>query len=314
MTTPDEGAVNGASDAAAPAAADAAAGADSQTTETTKGAEGSALDVSSVFAELEADNRAWLEKQEFIKDGKMDPAALAKLGKQVYQQEKLVGSSIRIPGKDATPEEREAFLNKLGRPETVDGYEFTVPKDLPEELPYDGERAKAYAAKVHELGLTRVQAEGLHDWFAGEQIETFKGFSTAQVEQKVAKAKEAAADLVKEWGPLDGETAKANLQFADKVLDEAEPAVLTDLQTYGVIGPNKEIFSSSLAKLFAKLGSALYKEDGVLKGNPSHIGNPYETGNLSQQMAVYKDDPSLALSMIAAAGKKPEDFGLKSPR
>src|SRR5690606_27652501 len=97
--------------------------------------QGSAFDFETTFAGLEADNRDWLAKQ-----GYNTADAVVKLGKQVYAQERLLGNAIRVPGKDATQEEREAFLNKLGRPETPDAYEFAVPKDLPEHLPYDGER------------------------------------------------------------------------------------------------------------------------------------------------------------------------------
>lgn len=296
-------------DAAAIAAA-AAEAAGSQSQGDGEALKGSGADTNDdAFAGLETDNREWLTKQGFITDGKAD---LTKLGKQVYQQEKLLGGAIRIPGKDATPEERDAFLNKLGRPETPDKYEFTVPKDLPEELPYDGEGAKEYGSKAHELGLTKTQAAGLHDWWAGKQVEAAKGLKEAEVAQKTELAKKSATDLATAWGPLDGETAKANLQFADRVLDEAEPGTLEELQGFGILGPNKEVLSSGLAKLFAKVGTALFKEDGVLKGNSARIGNPFEGGNLTEQMAAYKNDPELAYSLISAAGKKPEDFGLKA--
>jgi hypothetical protein len=59
------------------------------------------------------------------------------------------------------------------------------------------------------------------------------------------------------------------------------------------------------------LGVALYKEDGVLKGNASQIGNPFEgEGNLTAQMAIWKKDPETAKSLMQAVGKKPSDFGL----
>lgn len=286
-----------------------------QTSQAT-GAEGSAsFDAAAALAGLEPDNREWLAKQGFVSDtGNLTVEGFTKLGKHVHNQEKLIGNAIRIPGKDATPEEREAFLNKLGRPPAADKYELTVPKDLPPELPYDGEAAKAFTSKAHELGLTQAQAAGLHDWFAGQQVETFKGYATQQVEQKSAKAKAAVTMLEKEWGPLDGDTAKAQLQFADKVLEAGDPETISDLQAYGLIGPNKEIFSAPLAKLFAKVGSALFKEGELLKGNPANIGNPFDdkSFNLTEQMRITKSDPDHARSLITAAGKKPEEFGLKS--
>lgn len=301
--------IEGAAPAPAPApAAPAPVESPNPVTPTTS-AEGSAFDVTTAFAGLDADNREWLTKAGYVVDGKFDAA---KLAKQTFNQEKLLGNAIRIPGKDATQEERDAFLNKLGRPAKADEYKFELPKDLPAELPYDGEVAKAYASEAHKLGLTKEQATGLHDWFAKQQVETFKGYSGAQAAEKTGMAKAAVGELEKEWGPIDGETAKANLEFADRVLGEADPQTLIDLQKFGIIGPGKEIYSASLAKLFAKVGSALYKESGILRGNPSRIGNPFEgEGNLSEQMKVVKDDPAHALALITAAGKKPADFGLK---
>lgn len=311
MPDPVEGAVQ--TDANAAVAAAAAATTESQTTAatTTTSAEGSAFDVTTALAGLDADNREWLTKQGFVKDGKITAEDLTKLSKQTFNQDKLLGNAIRIPGKDATQEERDAFLTKLGRPATAADYKFELPKDLPEELPYDGEVAKAYASEAHKLGLTKEQAAGLHDWFAKQQVDTYKGYSGAQAAEKSSMAKAAVGELEKEWGPIGGETAKANLEFADRVLGEADPQTLLDLQKFGIIGPEKEIYSASLAKLFAKVGTALYKEAGVLKGNPSRIGNPFEgEGNLSDQMKVWKSDPDHARALMTAAGKKPADFGL----
>lgn len=312
-TTSDNGAVdtNAANAAAAAAAAAATGNTDSQQNgTTTANGEGSTFDVTEALAGLEADNREWLSKQGYITDGKLDAAGVAKLGKQLHAQEKLLGNAIRIPGKDATPEERNAFLNKLGRPETADKYAFSVPKDMPEELPYDGEAAKAYAKEAHELGLSQEQASKLHDWFIQSQTATVKGFGEQQLAQKTEKAKAAVKTLEAEWGPIDGETAKANLQFADRVLAEAEPETLADLQAFGIIGPNKEIFSAPLAKLFAKVGAAIYREGSILKGDNTRVGNPFESDNQTEQMRIYKADPQHALSLIAAAGKKPADFGI----
>lgn len=287
-----------------------------QTEQQTAAPQGSApLDATPPAPELDTESREWLAKLGYLGDnGTLTPEGFVKLSKHAYNQEKLLGNAIRVPGKDATPEEREAFLNKLGRPPQADKYELAVPKDLPEELPYDGETATEFKSRAHELGLTQQQAAGLHDWYVAKQAEMVKSIGQQTQAQKVEKAKQAVQMLEREWGPIDSPSAKANLEFADRVLNEGDPETLADLQAYGLIGPNKEIFSAPLAKLFAKVGAALYKEGDVLKGNAGFIGNPFQRDaeNLTEQMRIIKSNPELARSMAIAAGRKPEEVGLKS--
>ena len=286
---------------------------DSQNQGNSNDGNGSPFDAEAVLAGLDADNREWLAKAGY---DIAKPDGLGKLAKQVYAQEKLLGNAIRVPGKDATPEQREEFLNKLGRPQTPDGYEFAPPKDLPEALPYDGDRAKEFKAFAHSVGLTAEQASKVHDWAAGNAVNDFQKQSAVQQEAMAARATAETEKLTKLWGPLDGETAQANLQMADKFLTEAGgPEVMQELQERGLIGPDKTVLSAGIAQLFANAGMALYREDGVLHGNPDKLGNPFAEGashNVTEQMRIVKSDPDQAKSLIFAAGKKPGDFGLKS--
>src|SRR5688572_1429096 len=99
-----------------------------------------------VFGELETDTAEWLSKREDIKDVK----ALAKIARDkdsmVGKQAEQLAKAIIPPGKDAKPEEIKAFNEKMGIGSIPEDYlaEFKVPKDLPENLPYDGERAKSF--------------------------------------------------------------------------------------------------------------------------------------------------------------------------
>jgi hypothetical protein len=266
------------------------------------------FDAGKAFEGLEADNLEWLQKVGL----KEDPKALAK---HAYNQEKLLGNALRIPGKDATPEEREAFLEKLGRPKTPDQYELPAPKDMPKELPYDGEREKVLRGLAHKLGLNNEQTVALRDAYIADEVGRFNGSAEAKKAATEQKATKATEELVKLWGPLDGETAAANFEIADKVFTQTPggPEVLAELKAIGLVGPNKEILSVPLAKMFSAIGTALYTEDGLLRGRPDAIGNPFSDGegfNVTKQMAMVKNDPDQARSMIAAAGKKAAEFGL----
>lgn len=260
------------------------------------------------FTDEDKDIREWINKTGF--KGPKD------IAKSAFEQQKLLGNSIRIPGEKATDEERNAFLDKLGRPKEAKGYTFEAPKDLPEDLPYDGERAGEFRGLAHSLGLTDAQARGIHDWYASKTVEDFKAHGAGTAEKQLTSAKEQTAILVKEWGPLDGDQMRTNLAFADKALREVGgDEALAEFQRVGLIGSDgRMIQSASIAKMLAKVGAALYTEDAVLKGRTDRLDNPFAEGksfNVSNQMKVIKEDRDMALSLIAAAGKTPKDFGLK---
>lgn len=264
------------------------------------------------FAELEADSREWATKNG-IKDVKG-------LAKQAHEQSKLLGNAIRIPGKDAKPEEVAAFHEKLGVPKTADEYGFKVPETLPEDLPYDGERAKRFAEKAKELNIPKSAANALHDWFTGEVVSDFNTSREADSVRMIETAKAETETLVKKWGPLSGETFRANAAFADKALmDFGGQPVVDALTKAGLIGAggdkSKIVQSAAVMEMFANIGKSYFKEAEVLRGDPSRMNNPFvEGGNMTAQMKLYREDPEIALQFIAAAGKKPEDFGLPASK
>lgn len=299
-----------AADAAAAAAAAAQADTQPQGDGGKTVAEGSTTaPAADVFAELDADTREWLQKRE-VKDA----AAAAKLARE---QAKLLGNAVRIPGKNATEEEKAEFLNKLGRPETADKYEFVAPKDLPAELPYDGEKAAKFKAKAHELGLTQPQAAAIHDMFIEDMKGEYLHNAESRVEDLKLTAKAETDKLVKLWGPLDAPTAQANLEFADRfIMTQVGEKGWDELERLGAVqrvGDTRVVTSAVMAELFANAGMALLKEGELVKGSNAVLGNPFADGpafNMTAQMQAVKADPQHARSLISAAGKKPSDFGL----
>lgn len=269
-----------------------------------------AFDPGTAFANLDAGTREWLQKQGYDKD----PAVLAAAA---YEKEKLLGGTIKVPGKDATPEERDAFYNKLGRPAKAEDYAFTPPKDLPEDLPYDAARAGKLKTDLHALGLTNAQAAAIHDMYISEMTGLHGNQQSKQAEAIQARAEKATDELEALWGPVDGDKAKANFELAGRIFTDVPGGqeLLTELQGLGLVGPNKEVLSAALAKTFAAMGGALFQEDQVLRGRKDAVANPFAEGkdfNLTKQMALVREDPDHARSLIAAAGKKPQDFGLKA--
>ena len=101
------------------------------------------------------------------------------------------------------------------------------------------------------------------------------------------------------------EKTRAGQEYQTNVMDfVSRPLCLGD----------KTILDARIAPFVANIGAALYTEDGVLRGNPDVVGNIFDEKapeyNVTAQMKLVKEDPQRARSLMAAAGKKPEDFGL----
>ena len=108
--------------------------------------------------------------------------------------EKLVGADkIALPGKDAKPEDWDAFYAKAGRPEKADGYQFTKPEGFEG---YDDAFAGTFREVAHKAGLLPQQAAALHDWW----VEQSKG--TIAKAQETLAASEAAlnTEIAQTWG------------------------------------------------------------------------------------------------------------------
>lgn len=268
--------------------------------------EGSDADkTGNAFAALDEDTRTWLQTK--------GVDSIDKLAKSARESEKMLGDRIKVPGKDATPEELDAFYKKLGRPDKSDDYQFTVPKDLPKELPYDGERAAKLKVAAHKLGLNSEQAQAIHDLYIADQVEGLTGASQRTQALNTERATKATEEIKKLWGPLDGDKAQANFELADRVFTEVEGGqeLLAELKTLGIVGPNKEILSPAIANVLAGIGGALFKEGDVLRGQNDIVDNPFADGkgeNHTLQMKLVKTDPDRARSLIAAAGKNVKDF------
>jgi len=114
--------------------------------------------------------------------------------KSYLHSQKLVGADkIPVPNKMATDEDWNAVYQRLGRPETPDGYKY----ELPKETKLEESTLKAFSEEAHKLGLLPKQAQGIINYYnsMAEQSE-----QAAQVNEEAARAS-AEAELRKEYGP-----------------------------------------------------------------------------------------------------------------
>ncbi len=87
------------------------------------------------------------------KDGSLNAAALL----QSYQElEKKMGSMVRVPSDEDSPEDKMNFYHKIGVPESADAYQIQIQNEL---LSADQEVNQ----KLYELGFTNKQVQAVYD-------------------------------------------------------------------------------------------------------------------------------------------------------
>ncbi|MDF7631453.1 hypothetical protein PUG46_19565 [Erwiniaceae bacterium L1_55_4] len=161
------------------------------------------------------------------------------------------------PFLSALPEEGDEegwgnVWNKLGRPETAEGYELPVPEGD------NGEFAGAASGKMHELGLSKSQAQGIAEWYNTKQSQMLEQFN----QQREQQATENIAAIRKEWG----NNFDANVAVANKAISAyLAPEAIQALRDSG-LGSNPHF-----VKAFHKIGQSL-SEAKVINGEPSQSG------------------------------------------
>ena len=166
-------------------------------------------------------SETWREaiSSEWAEDASMaDFKSLDDLAKSYVHAQKLIGSDdrVRVPVDD-DKDGWMKFYNRIGRPEEASGYEFKIPEEAPEG--YESEQFQAYAQefrqRVHDLGLTRTQAEQLWNYQQKASLDAYQQQVTA-FKQQVEQLEETAK---KEFGQKLPEVVKLrnNLvaQFGD---------------------------------------------------------------------------------------------------
>jgi len=122
---------------------------------------------------------------------KADPAIkdyndLGSLVKSHIEQGKIVGSSIRIPGADAKPEEISAYHSKLGRPEAAEKYEYAPPENLAERFQQDDETLNAFRKVAFDNGYTPTQWKAATEFYNTNVLtKSAEGFPTSESTEKL---------------------------------------------------------------------------------------------------------------------------------
>ena len=123
------------------------------------------------------------------------------VGQYIKELQSFAGKKGDIPKEDASEEEWNAFYQKLGRPDSIEGYDFTLNDEFVDIIgedskPFFEETIEGFKQKAFEMGASAEQAEGLVDWYldiVAKDIET----SNDSVKENLESME---AELKKEWG------------------------------------------------------------------------------------------------------------------
>lgn len=180
-----------------------------------------------------------------------DPASVFQ---SYHEAQKTIGGMVRLPGKDAKPEEVAAFREKLGVPKSAADYPAPA---VPEGQTLDEARWDRWRGHAHKLGLTPEQLSGLATLEAEERAGALNG---------VRQEWGAGIDKLKaEWGP-DLFAKKATL--AARAVDRhMSPEGKAFLDASG-LGDHPE-----LLKAWASIGELL-AEDGYIEGRVAGMPSP----------------------------------------
>ena len=123
------------------------------------------------------------------------------VGKYIKELQSFAGKKGDIPKSDASQEEWDAFYNKLGRPENVDGYDFTIGDEFTkvvgeESVPFFENAVEEFKKEIFKIGASAEQAEDLVDWYLGFVANSIEEDNKA-VEENIETME---SQLRKEWG------------------------------------------------------------------------------------------------------------------
>lgn len=149
----------------------------------------------------DAGTKDWREmiSEEYATHGSMaNFQSLDDLAKSYISAQKLISQEkIPVPNSD-DPDLWNTVYNKLGRPENPDLYELGLPEGAPEG--WNSEQFQNYTTEfkktVHDLGLTKKQAENLWGYLQNTNMSVYQKQQEAQKQQ----LDDLAARAKKEFG------------------------------------------------------------------------------------------------------------------
>ena len=155
-------------------------------------------------------------------------------------------SQVRVPGKDATDEERAAYNKAIGVPESSSDYEFPAVEDMTDEIKASQE---TWGKRFHDLGVSKDTAKSLAEMLN----EDVQAQLNAQIEADKAFAESQENALKTEW-KAEYDT---NVTLANRAVAEIANRAGINIETLKQVETKDGRFlldRSDILKLFATVG------------------------------------------------------------
>ena len=219
-----------------------------------------------------------------------DVAGLAK--GYVHAQHMIGADKVAIPSRESSQEELDAFYNKLGRPETADGYE--APTENMPEIPFDNELQTKFFEEAHRIGLNKQQAGVLIRW----QAEQAQGGIEARTQESELALEKATDTMRKEFGKAYDEKltlAKGAAQefggdelisLLDRTGLGNEPAVIRAFANIGKAIANDEIIGGGGRQGFMMSPAEAKQQITNLKRDPNFMASYTDNGHVAHKESV----------------------------
>ena len=144
---------------------------------------------------------------------------------------------VKVPGADASAEDKAAFAKVLGVPDKPEDYGFKKPDGELGNI-YNEAQVTEFGKKAVELGLSKTQAEGLLQW----QLGLTKSYADSEIEEGKTYLAEREAKLKEAFGTkVDAEVAEAQ-----RVLATMNPNI--DIESVKTMDPQLVIGLATFAK------------------------------------------------------------------
>lgn len=209
----------------------------------------------------QAERPAWMDQlpKELQQDAALTKfKTIGDMGKSYKELEGKLGKSVVIPDEKATPEEVQAYQQRLGRPETPEKYTFEgIPKDS-----YSPEMESNYRKWAFDLGLSQKQASGMFKLYNDYALSLIEKSNQAKEQQKTA----TVAALNEEWGA----SAKENFALMERAFARfGDQKASEDLVKTGAGN------SPNIIKMFVNIGKAI-REAKIVTSSTAAGNKPVE--------------------------------------
>ncbi len=195
--------------------------------------------------------------------------------------EKRLGRSVVLPDRGASPEEIDAFHERLGWPRSPEEYDIQLPEGLAGDA--ENQATRGFLAAMHRAGAAGPAVQAAIDWYAGALTDS----ASAEEKATAARQAQAEADLRRDWGDaydrMIAGARRAARQFGG-------PDMLSLFEQAGIA------HHPALLRAFAAIGAAT-AEDSLLAADGGGAGASAQK-RINGLMAEHYGRPSYVSSAV----------------